>query len=129
MFDGLTAPWHRRSADEVLARYGGRLCSWDAPPEGIVALPVPPAEESQVALFLPAHGALVLDEILATVDGVLTVCPSPGLADRGELAGPLDALCALPVELVLPAHGEPVVERAHEALNAAVARYAATERR
>jgi hypothetical protein len=120
----LTAPWHRRSADEVAERYraGVRLAD-DAVPRGLEILRVPPAEERQVALFVPAHGALVVAEVLATIDGDLAVYPSPGLTDHAALAPFLEQLTALPVDLVLPAHGEPVIAGAPAALAAAVARF------
>lgn len=116
----LTAPWHGRSSAEIAGRYGGRIVQAESVPE-IDALPVPPVEEGQLALFLPEHGALVTAEILADNGGGLTVCPSPALREAATLAPFLQRLLELPVELILPAHGPPVLEDARSALAAAVA--------
>jgi hypothetical protein len=62
-------------------------------------------------------------ELFATVEGALTVCPSPALADPAAVVPVLDAILALPVELVLVAHGEPVLRDARQALEDAVARF------
>ena len=115
----LTAPWHARSSAEVAARYGAEVVG-AAAAEGIAVLPVPPIEEGQVALFIPEHGALVTAEILADFGQGLAVYPSPALDDAAALAQFLQELRTLPVELVLPAHGEPVLEGAREAVAAAV---------
>jgi hypothetical protein len=55
--------------------------------------------------------------------GPLVVAPSPALADRRALVPLLEELAALPVELVLPAHGEPVRSSGAAAVRAAVAQY------
>ena len=111
----LTAPWHARSADAIVDRYGGRIGT-AAELAGVEAYPVPPVAEGQVALFVRERGALVTAEVLAGSPHGLRVCPSPALGDSRELDGFLGALLDLPVELVLVAHGEPVLERAHEQL-------------
>jgi glyoxylase-like metal-dependent hydrolase (beta-lactamase superfamily II) len=77
-----------------------------------------------VAAFLPAHRALVTAEVLAGAGGGLRVCPSPALADGSRLASCLRLVLKLPVEVVLPAHGEPVLERGREAIAAALAHWA-----
>jgi hypothetical protein len=124
----LTAPWHRRSADEVAARYGASVWTRSdgvPPPAGVVAFSVPPVDERQVALLLPEHGALVTAEILASLDGELRVCPSPALENVEALALFLDELRGVPIDLVLPAHGAPVLEDAPGAVRRAVERFSA----
>jgi glyoxylase-like metal-dependent hydrolase (beta-lactamase superfamily II) len=133
----LTAPWHERSAADVRVRYGAALWAHpagrerlevvpDAPvlPDGIEVLEIPPLREGQVALFLREHRALVTAEVLAGDRGGLRVCPSPALADARRLRSCLGLLSELPVDVVLPAHGEPVRERGREAIAAAVAHWA-----
>jgi glyoxylase-like metal-dependent hydrolase (beta-lactamase superfamily II) len=134
----LTAAWHARSTDAVLSRYGGSLWAHpagrarlgrtiDAPvlPVGIEAFEIPPAEEGQVALYLPEHRALVTCEVLAGAgDGRLRVDPSPHLDDPGRLRTCLRLLLELPIEVVLPAHGEPILARGRDAVAAAAAHWA-----
>jgi glyoxylase-like metal-dependent hydrolase (beta-lactamase superfamily II) len=134
----LTSPWHVRSTDAIVARYSATMWAHpagrqrigraiDAPvlPEGIEAFEVPPVEEGQVALFLPEHGALVTGEVLAgTGEGGLRVDPSPRLSEPRRLRTCLRLLLELPIEVVLPAHGEPILARGRDAVAAAVAHWA-----
>ena len=83
-------------------------------------------EEHQVALFLVDYRALVTAEVLVTERGPLAVAPSPALADRRALVPLLEGLADLPIELVLPAHGEPVRSGGAAAVQDAVARYVAS---
>lgn len=133
----LSAPWHVRSTDAVLSRYGGRLWAHpagrgrlgreiDAPvlPRGVEVLEIPPVHEGQVALFLSGHRALVTAEVLVgTADG-LEVRPSPALTDATRLERCLRLIAELPVDIVLPAHGEPVLEHGRLAIAAAAAHWA-----
>ena len=118
----LTAPWHARSSAEIVDRYGARV-ERDPIPQ-ISALAVPPAGEGQVALFLHEHGALVTAEILADLGNGLQVCPPPVLGSHATLTPFFDDLLGLPIELVLPAHGAPVLEDAHGAVADAIAHFA-----
>ena len=124
----LTAPWHRRSADTIVARYDASV--WSAAdadaglPAGLEAYPIPPREEAQVALFLPEHRALVTAEILTGTPGGLAVLPSPQLADHDQLRLALERLAALDVEIVLPAHGPPVLAGGADAIATALRRSA-----
>jgi len=115
----LTAPWHARSSAQIDERYGAAIVGAGAV-EGLAVLPVPPIEEGQVALFIPEHGALVTAEILADFGSGLAVYASPALGDQAALAQFLQELRALPVELLLPAHGSPVLAGAREILAAAI---------
>lgn len=115
----LTAKWHLRSARELAKRYespiGGGL------PAGIQAVPIGGAPETQVAYFIRPHRALVVAEIFAGGgEGGLVLVPSPALTDRAALDKSLQSLLALPVELLLVSHGEPVLENAREAMARAV---------
>ena len=116
----LTAPWHARSSAQIAERYRADVVG-AAAVEGITALLVPPIEEGQVALFIEEHGALVTAEILADFGSGLAVHPSPALRDPAALAQCLEELRTLPVKVILPAHGSPVLEGAHEAIAAAIA--------
>ena len=119
----LTAPWHARSSAEVAERYGAAVVG-AAAVAGVAVLPVPPVEEGQVALFLPEHGALVTAEILADFGRGLAVYASPALDDPAILAQFLQELRTLPVEMILPAHGAPVLADARATVAAAVAAHA-----
>jgi hypothetical protein len=104
----LTCEWHWRSADELAERYeariGGEL------PAGIEELPIEGADERQVAYFIRPHAALVVAEIFATDSGELEVRPTPVLERPDELDRSLHHLMELPVERLLVAHGEPLLE-------------------
>jgi hypothetical protein len=116
----LTAEWHRRSADELSARYDASVDARPLP-KGVEEISVRGADERQIAYFIRPHRALVVAEIFA-VDrsGVLSVYPSPGLARPNELDASLAELTALPVECLLVSHGEPVLRAAQERMAEAV---------
>jgi len=117
----LTADWHRRSADELAARYeariGGEL------PEGVEEVAIEGADERQVAYFIRPHAALVVAEIFGVdIDGELYVGRSPALERPDELEASLERLMELPVERLLVSHGEPVLEDAKTRMAEALAR-------
>jgi hypothetical protein len=117
----LTAEWHRRSVDELAARYGARVGG--APPEGVEEIPIEGADERQVAYFIRPHAALVVAEIFAVdIDAELRVCQSPALQHPGELEASLDRIMELPVERLLVSHGEPVLEDAKNRMAEVLAR-------
>ncbi len=133
----VTAPWHVRSAEAIVTRYGATV--WAHPagrsrlgreidaavlPTGIEVFEIPPVDEGQVALFFPGHRALVTAEVLAGTAEELSVHPSPQLQDGTRLLSCLRLLLELPIEIVLPAHGSPILERGGEAVAAAVAHWA-----
>ncbi|MBD0348702.1 MAG: MBL fold metallo-hydrolase [Thermoleophilia bacterium] len=132
----LTVPWHRRSAAEILMRYeGARLWLYEgAEPEGLE----PTARfgwgdelpgglrafdghwMNEAVFWLPEHRALVTgDSVLGAPGGGVQTCPDSWLPEgmtQAELRDALRPLLELPIEVILPAHGEPVLDDAHAAL-------------
>jgi glyoxylase-like metal-dependent hydrolase (beta-lactamase superfamily II) len=108
-----TIYFHERSRDAVVRRYGARLGGEVA---GVRAFSAERADE--VALWLEEPRALVVgDALLGDQAGGLRITPwsrnAEGL-ERTRVA--LKQLLELPVEIVLPAHGNPVLANGHEAL-------------
>jgi hypothetical protein len=116
----LTCEWHRRSADELAERYDARIGG--ELPAGVEELPIEGADERQVAYFIRPHAALVVAEIFATDSGELEVRPTPALERPDELDRSLNRLMELPVERLLVAHGEPILEEPKPRMAAALAR-------
>jgi hypothetical protein len=139
----LTVPWHARSTAEIASRYDGSGV-WvyeraahaaegfepthtfgldDELPGGMRAFAA--GWENEVELWLPEHRALVTgDVILGAPGGALRLLPDSWLPEgltKAELRDALAPLRELPVELVLPAHGEPVLSTGAEALRRAFA--------
>jgi glyoxylase-like metal-dependent hydrolase (beta-lactamase superfamily II) len=136
----VTLHYHRRSAAAVAHRYRGRVWA----PEGSVRRlritvddPFVPGatlpggvqsyasgRDDEVVLWLPRPRAIVAgDVLLGGVRKPLRVCPASWLersVSRADVARALRPLRALPVELVVPLHGPPVVEDAAVALAAAL---------
>ena len=111
----LTADWHARDANTLGAPIRG-----DDLPKDVTAQPAFfPGERT---LWLPAHNALVAGDSLP--DG--GAMPDAWLesqwakATRDEYKEKLRPLLDLPVELLLPTHGDPVLEDAHAALDRAI---------
>jgi hypothetical protein len=117
----LTADWHRRSADELAARYNARVGG--APPDGVEEFPIEGVDERQVAYFLRPHAALIVAETFQVdVRGELFLCKSPALKRPDEFEASLDRLMELPVERLLVSHGEPILEDAKSQMAEALAR-------
>jgi glyoxylase-like metal-dependent hydrolase (beta-lactamase superfamily II) len=110
----LTVHWHRRSSDEVAARYDARR----EPPAGVEPWAIERADEE--VLWLPEHRALVVGDVVLGSDGGLRVCPVSWIADAPdyppEFVASLRRLLELPAERVLVSHGEPVLANGREAL-------------
>jgi glyoxylase-like metal-dependent hydrolase (beta-lactamase superfamily II) len=142
----LTIHWHARSAAEVASRFPGTRV-WahsrnraaigrrapvtdvfraDEPlPAGLVAIESRP--RSEVLLWEPRSRALIVGDALLG-DGErgegLHTCPAswlPESTDLADLRQSLRPLLDLPVELILPSHGAPVLANADREL-AAVAK-------
>ena len=108
-----TIHWHARSRDAVVARYDGEL---DRLPGGVRSFPA--ERQQEVALWLEDARALVFgDAVLGDQSGGLRVCPWFKFADeRKRTVEALRPLLELPIELVLPAHGNVVLEDGRAAL-------------
>jgi glyoxylase-like metal-dependent hydrolase (beta-lactamase superfamily II) len=141
----VTIHWHKRHATEIASRYAERpgVELWGPSsataklslradraldharklPAGIVAFETRRGEE--VVLWLPRPRALFAgDALLGGKRKPLRVCPQSWLprgVTRPEVARALQPLTDLPIELVVPAHGEPVTEDAADVLARAVA--------
>jgi hypothetical protein len=121
-----TIAFHRRSRAAFVARYGASTSrAKQALPAGVETVQIRRAGETMV--WLPAPAALVPgDRILGAGDDKLRLCPEPWLRylpsrmSLNELREALRPLLALPIELVLVSHGEPVLEGGREALAAAL---------
>jgi glyoxylase-like metal-dependent hydrolase (beta-lactamase superfamily II) len=137
----LTIHWHTRSAAEVAARIDGSRVwahsrnraavarrapvtdvfrSGDQLPAGLVALEARP--RSEVLFWDPRSKALIAGDALLG-DGErgsgLHTCPAswlPGSNSLEDLRRSLEPVLDLPLELVLPSHGAPVLRDAKEEL-------------
>jgi glyoxylase-like metal-dependent hydrolase (beta-lactamase superfamily II) len=105
--------FHERNRDDVARRYGGRL---DGDVNGVRAFSAERADE--VAYWLEGARAVVFgDAVLGDQAGGLRITPwarnAEGLEKTRQALLPL---LELPVEVVLPAHGNAVLANGREAL-------------
>lgn len=138
----LTVYWHARSAQTIFDRYPGArvwvpeaaaekarerveftdtFASGDTLPGGVE--PKETHDTTEVLLWIPSQRALAAGDILLGTPGGVRVCPDAWLSEGVAPADVRDALRTLldlPIELVLLAHGQPVRENAHAALEAAL---------
>jgi glyoxylase-like metal-dependent hydrolase (beta-lactamase superfamily II) len=133
----LTVHWHQRSALDLAVGIGATVY---APAEEIQkvdapALPyrhgdtLPGGVEAHVGgyaneatLWIPAHRALVTGDVFLGGELGFHVQPDSWLPDDlspAELRGRLRPLLDLPLELLLPTHGDPVAD-GHQVLRAAL---------
>jgi glyoxylase-like metal-dependent hydrolase (beta-lactamase superfamily II) len=126
----LTVHWHERSVAAVLDRYKAVLWRPEEKielPEGVEPVVVKGADWSEAMFFLEPHRALVVGDLLIGQNGgiELPVAWFPKGEQgwvRTELKPMLrESVGALPVELVLVSHGEPVLEDGAAALERALA--------
>lgn len=117
-----TLRWHRRSRDEVLARY---TADRHAPPD---VEPMKIRRAGETMFWIPSPRALVPgDRLLGDGRGGLRMCPPSWLRylesgiTHDELREALRPLLELPVELVLVSHGEPVLADGRAAIEQALA--------
>jgi hypothetical protein len=111
----LTAEWHKRSSPELGLPVHD---AGDPLPDGVEERPAFYLPEERF-LWLPAYNALVCGDSLPDGGGV----PDEWLGEtpRAEYNEKLKPLLDLPIELLLPTHGDPVVEDAHARLARALA--------
>jgi glyoxylase-like metal-dependent hydrolase (beta-lactamase superfamily II) len=133
----LTVFFHERSSAEIIERYDGgavwaderrieRLEEVESPnpfragdrlPGGVVAHDA--VGRPEALLWLEEHRALFAGDLIHGSDDGVRLCPDDWLVKDVTPAGvkaALRRLLELPIELVLPAHGPPVVENGREAL-------------
>lgn len=121
----LTVHWHERSVAAVLDRYKAVLWRPDEKielPQGVEPIVVKGADWSEAMFFLQPHAALVVGDLLIGRNGGIELSVSwfPK-AERTwaeeELKPKLrERLSALPIELVVVSHGDPVMQNAEAAL-------------
>jgi hypothetical protein len=117
-----TIAFHRRSRDELVARYGAETSrARRSLPPGVCAIPIRGAGET--IFWLPEHRTLVPgDRIIGSERGGLRVCPDswldylPSQILAADLRESLRPLLELPIDRVLVSHGAPVLADGHRAL-------------
>lgn len=122
-----TLAFHRRSRDELVARYGASTSRAKASlPAGVETVQIRGAGETMV--WLPAERALIPgDRLLGNGQGGLRLCPEswlpylPSGMRHPELRESLLPLLDLPVEMVLTSHGTPVLTAGRDAIARALA--------
>jgi glyoxylase-like metal-dependent hydrolase (beta-lactamase superfamily II) len=112
-----TIHWHARSRDEIAKRYDARL---GGELQGVRAFDA--GRQDEVALWLEGARAVVLaDAVVGDQQGGLRLSPWYKFdAERKRTRLALRPLLDLPIEIVLPAHGNPVLEDGHQALEKAL---------
>ena len=134
----LTGWWHERDAHELVERLGVAVhapsedertrapmrtySAGGSLPGGIEARNASYSEEA--VLWIPAHGALVFGDVMLGHEGGIRVKPDSWAVEGvtpERLRDVLGELLDLPVELLLPTHGDPVLEDARGALKRALA--------
>ena len=113
-----TIHWHARSRDEVAKRYDARR---GGEAQGVRAFDA--GRQDEVALWLEGSRAVVLaDAVIGDQHGGLRVSPWFKFdAERERTRVALLPLLDLPIEIVLPAHGNAVLEGGRRALEKALA--------
>ena len=134
----LTCHWHRRSAPELVQALDAVV---HAPPTQTREIeiatipyqvgddlpgdvePQPGGYSDECTLWLREHAALVTGDVFLGGSQGFHVQPDSWLADgftHESLREQLAPLVELPVEMLLPTHGDPILEGAHEALEHAL---------
>jgi glyoxylase-like metal-dependent hydrolase (beta-lactamase superfamily II) len=130
----LTTPWHDRDTLLIVDRYGAVvwahpeaqwkhdpvLTTTEAVPAGVEALLPDGNEEGQACFFIPEHRTLVAGDLFSGTGGVFHVYVSPDEPHPEAYLAWLPRLLELPIERVLIAHGEPVLENGLTAIRKAL---------
>jgi hypothetical protein len=126
----LTVHWHERSVAAVLDRYHGTLWRPEEKgdlPAGVRAETVKGSDWMEALFFLEPHRALVAGDLLiGRGDGGVELSVDWFPKDEREWAETelkpdlRTRLAALPIELVLVSHGEPVLENGAAAVQRAL---------
>lgn len=120
---------HEAARDRVSCRLTHTFLEGDTLPGEIRAFSLPALNQGEVALYIPAHGALIVaDALIGAGDEKLRICPA-SWAEGGnegqerfkrEFRPSLRRLLDLPIEMVLVSHGPPVLSGGRPALEAAL---------
>jgi hypothetical protein len=125
-----TVGYHERSRAAVIERYGAASYepagdSEHVLPGGVQTFAIAPLGE--MIVWIASLKTLVPgDAIIGAAGGGLRLCPeswldfAPERVTRAEVRQHLLPLLELPIERVLVAHGEPVLENGHKALEQAL---------
>jgi glyoxylase-like metal-dependent hydrolase (beta-lactamase superfamily II) len=107
----LTAPWHARATDEFVARYGATVWpgTTDELPAGVEAF-APDGDPVEVLFFIREHHTLVTGDVFSGTGGRFHVFFADEVEDRAAYLRSLARLADLPIERVVVAHGEPILE-------------------
>ncbi len=135
----LTCHWHVRSCGDLVQRTGATVHAPAAAVGelgGVQALPYELGEDlpgdvepqvggydNEATLWLREHAALVSGDVLLGGQRGFHVQPDSWLEEgmtHDELRERLRPLLELPVEILLPTHGEPILENAHATLERAI---------
>jgi glyoxylase-like metal-dependent hydrolase (beta-lactamase superfamily II) len=125
----LTVHWHERSVATVLDRYKATLWRPEAMgelPAGVQAEIVRGSDWVEALFFLEPHRALISGDLLVGTEGGIELPVRWFPKGEQEWAEQQlkpelrDRLAALPVELVVVSHGDPVLENGAEALRRAL---------
>ena len=125
----LTVHWHERSVAAVLDRYKATLWRPEEKgdlPAGVQAEVVKGSDWVEAMFFLEPHRALVAGDLLVATDGGIELpigwFPQAEREWAEQTLKPelRERLAALPVELVLVSHGEPVLTDGAAALERAL---------
>ena len=125
----LTVHWHERSVAAVLDRYHGQLWRPETMgelPPGVRAETVKGGDWVEALFFLERHRALVTGDLLIGRPGGIELPVEWFPKDEREWAATdlkadlRQRLAALPIDLVLPSHGDPILNDAAAALSKAL---------
>jgi glyoxylase-like metal-dependent hydrolase (beta-lactamase superfamily II) len=134
----LTCHWHKRSSEELVRALDAavHVPATEARDLGLTVVnyaagdqlpgdvePQPGGYADECTLWIPAHRALVIGDVFLGGERGFRVQPDSWLAEgltREELRERLLPLLELPVELLLPTHGEPIADGALDMLRAAL---------